>query len=174
MKLEKFNERPHQSEKEEALNYIRTLMEQARRDSKLEDIPKLEKLIELVDSKRYGLVWEEHAELVEEEMKTKIPVFYEDNTKKIEGNQSISDYNFLLEGDNLHSLHLLSKTHSGMIDVIYIDPPYNTGNEEFVYNDKIIDKKDIYAHSKWLSFMSKRLEIASTLKCTLSSRQENK
>lgn len=163
MKLEKFNERPHQSEKEEALNYIRTLMEQARRDSKLEDIPKLEKLIELVDSKRYGLVWEEHAELVEEEMKTKIPVFYEDNTKKIEGNQSISDYNFLLEGDNLHSLHLLSKTHSGMIDVIYIDPPYNTGNEEFVYNDKIIDKKDIYAHSKWLSFMSKRLEIASTL-----------
>jgi type III restriction-modification system ecoPI, modification subunit len=163
MKLEKFNERPHQSEKEEALVYIRTLMEQARRDSKLEDIPKLEKLLELVDSKRYGLVWEDHAELVEEEMKTKIPVFIEDNSRKIEGAPSTSDYNFLLEGDNLHSLHLLSKTHSNMIDVICIDPPYNTGNEEFIYNDKIIDKNDIYAHSKWLSFMSKRLEIARTL-----------
>lgn len=163
MKLEKFNERPHQSEKEEALNYIRTLMEQARKDSKLEDIPKLEKLIELVDSKRYGLVWEEHAELVEEEMKSKIPVFYEDNTKKIEENPSLSDYNFLLEGDNLHSLHLLSKTHSGMIDVIYIDPPYNTGNKDFVYNDKIVDKEDIYFHSKWLSFMEKRLELAREL-----------
>lgn len=82
MKPEKFNERPYQSEKEEVLDYIRILMEQARRDSKLEDIPKLEKLLELVDSKRYGLVWEEHAEWVDEEMKTKIPVFIEDETKK--------------------------------------------------------------------------------------------
>lgn len=163
MKLENFNERPHQSEKEAVLDYIRTLMEQARSDSKLENIPKLEKLIELVDSKRYGLVWEEHAELVEEEMKTKIPVFIEDNSRKIEGNPSTSDYNFLLEGDNLHSLHLLSKTHSGMIDVIYIDPPYNTGNKDFIYNDKIVDKTDVYSHSKWLSFMSKRLEIAKEL-----------
>ena len=135
-------------------------MEQARKDSKLEDIPKLEKLIELVDSKRYGLVWEEHAEWVDEEMKTKIPVFIEDETKKIVGNIDSENYNFLLEGDNLHSLHLLEKTHTGRIDVIYIDPPYNTGKKDFVYNDKIIDKKDVYSHSKWLSFMNKRLEIA--------------
>lgn len=163
MKLENFNERPHQSEKEEALNYIRTLMEQARRDSKLEDIPKLEKLLELVDSKRYGLVWEEHAEIVEEEMKTKIPVFIEDNSSKVEGNPSTSDYNFLLEGDNLHSLHLLSKTHSGMIDVIYIDPPYNRGKTDFKYNDSFVDKTDSYRHSKWLSFMSVRLRLAHIL-----------
>lgn len=163
MKPEKFNERPHQNEKEEALDYIRTLMEQARRNSKLEDIPKLEKLIELINSKRYGLVWEEHAELVEEEMKTKIPVFIEDYSRKIEVDPAITDYNFLLEGDNLHSLHLLTKTHSGMIDVIYVDPPYNTGNNDFVYNDKIVDKEDIYFHSKWLSFMSKRLELAREL-----------
>ena len=158
-----FKERPHQNEKEEALNYIRTLMEQARRDSKLEDIPKLEKLLELVDSKRYGLVWEEHAEIVEEEMKTKIPVFIEDNSRKIEGNPSTSDYNFLLEGDNLHSLHLLSKTHSGMIDVIYIDPPYNRGKTDFKYNDSFVDKTDSYRHSKWLSFMSVRLRLAHIL-----------
>ena len=163
MKPEKFNERPHQSEKEEVLDYIRILMEQARRDSKLEDIPKLEKLIELVDSKRYGLVWEEHAEWVDEEMKTKIPVFIEDETKKIVENIDSENYNFLLEGDNLHSLHLLEKTHAGRIDVIYIDPPYNTGKKDFVYNDKIIDKKDVYSHSKWLSFMNKRLEIAKNL-----------
>lgn len=158
-----FNERPHQNEKAEALAYVRSLMEQARKDSKYEDLPKLEKLIELIDSKRYGLVWEEHAELVEEEMKSKIPVFVEDETRKIKGNPASEDYNFLLEGDNLHSLHLLEKTHAGKIDVIYIDPPYNTGNKDFIYNDKIVDKNDGYSHSKWLSFMSKRLEIAQNL-----------
>ena len=141
MKLEKFNERPHQSEKKEALDYIRTLMEQARRDSKLEDIPKLEKLIELVDSKRYGLVWEEHAERVNEEMKTKIPVFIEDETKKIVENIDSENYNFLLEGDNLHSLHLLEKTHAGRIDVIYIDPPYNTGKKILFITTKLLIKK---------------------------------
>lgn len=158
-----FNERPHQNEKAEALAYVRGLIEQARKESNYEDLPKLEKLVELIDSKRYGLVWEEHAELVEEEMETKIPVFIEDEIRKIHGNPDSTDYNFLLEGDNLHSLHLLKKTHAGKIDVIYIDPPYNTGNKDFVYNDKIVDKTDGYSHSKWLSFMSKRLEIAQEL-----------
>ena len=158
-----FNERPHQNEKAEALTYVRYLMEQARKESNHEELPKLEKLIGLIDSKRYGLVWEEHAELVEEEMKIKIPVFIEDEIRKIHGNPDSTDYNFLLEGDNLHSLHLLKKTHAGKIDVIYIDPPYNTGNKDFVYNDKIVDKTDGYSHSKWLSFMSKRLELAREL-----------
>lgn len=72
-------------------------------------------------------------------------------------------YNFLLEGDNLHSLKLLEKTHKGKIDVIYIDPPYNTGNKDFIYNDSFVDKTDGYSHSKWLSFMSERLEIAREL-----------
>ncbi|MFR7398691.1 MAG: site-specific DNA-methyltransferase [Streptococcus constellatus] len=158
-----FNECPDQNERAEALAYVRTLMEQARKESKHEDLPKLEKLIALIDSKRYGLVWEEHVELVEEEMKSKIPVFVEDETRKIKENPASEDYNFLLEGDNLHSLHLLEKTHAGKIDVIYIDPPYNTGNKDFIYNDKIVDKNDGYSHSKWLSFMSKRLEIAQNL-----------
>ena len=158
-----FNERPHQNEKTEALAYVRQLMEQARKESNHEELPKLEKLLELIDSKRYGLVWEEHAELVEEEMKTKIPVFVEDETRKIQGNPESEDYNFLLEGDNPHSLHLLQKTHAGKIDVIYIDPPYNTGNKDFIYNDKIVDKSDGYYHSKWISFMYKRLLIAHQL-----------
>lgn len=72
-------------------------------------------------------------------------------------------YNFILEGDNLHSLRLLEKTHRGKIDYIYIDPPYNTGNRDFVYEDAKIGKDDGYRHSKWLSFISARLEIAHRL-----------
>ena len=158
-----FNERPHQNEKNEALGYVRTLIDQARLDGRNEEVAHLEKILKLLNTKKYGLVWEEHAELVEEEMKTRIPVFIEDETRKINGDPEDKDYNFLLEGDNLHSLHLLEKTHAGKIDVIYIDPPYNTGNKDFVYNDKIVDKTDGYSHSKWLSFMSKRLEIARRL-----------
>jgi len=77
--------------------------------------------------------------------------------------QDYEKFNFLIEGDNLHSLKLLEKTHRNKIDVIYIDPPYNTGNKDFIYDDHYIDKNDGYAHSKWLSFMSKRLEIARNL-----------
>lgn len=160
---ENFIERPHKNEKEGAIAYVQELLKQAREDRRSEDVDKLENLARLLNTKKYGLVWEEHAEWVEEEMKTKIPVFVEDETKKIVGEPDSEDYNFLLEGDNLHSLHLLEKTHSGRIDVIYIDPPYNTGNKDFVYNDKIVDKNDGYSHSKWLSFMSIRLNLAREL-----------
>ena len=161
--VEQFIERPHKNEKDEAIQYVKNLLTQAREDNRSEDIEKLEEVIRLLHTKKYGLVWEEHAEIVEEEMKTRIPVFIEDETKKIVGNPESEDYNFLLEGDNLHSLHLLKKTHAGKIDVIYIDPPYNTGNKDFIYNDKIVDKTDGYSHSKWLSFMSHRLKIAKDL-----------
>ncbi|HFI0749703.1 TPA: site-specific DNA-methyltransferase, partial [Streptococcus suis] len=160
---ENFVERPRKNEKDDAIQYVKKLLVQAREDNRNEDIEKLEDLVRLLHTKKYGLVWEEHAEIVEEEMKTKIPVFVEDADRKIVGNPDSDDYNFLLEGDNLHSLHLLEKTHTGKIDVIYIDPPYNTGNKDFIYNDKIVDKTDGYSHSKWLSFMSKRLEIARNL-----------
>lgn len=96
-------------------------------------------------------------------MKTKIPVFVEDESKKISDKFDSEDYNFLLEGDNLHSLHLLEKTHAGKIDVIYIDPPYNTGNRDFKYNDAFVDGKDMFSHSKWLSFMERRLSLAKRL-----------
>ena len=69
----------------------------------------------------------------------------------------------IIEGDNLEALTALSYTHEGKIDVIYIDPPYNTGNKDFVYNDSFVDSEDSYRHSKWLSFMEKRLKIAKTL-----------
>lgn len=157
-----FIERPRKNEKDGAITYVQELLKQAREDRRNEDVDKLENLIRLLNTKKYGLVWEEHAELVEEEMKTKIPVFVEDESKQIVGNPDSEDYNFLLEGDNLHSLHLLEKTHANKIDIIYIDPPYNTGNE-FNYNDKRIAKEDSYRHSKWLSFMNSRLKLAKRL-----------
>ncbi|ROY39665.1 site-specific DNA-methyltransferase, partial [Enterococcus casseliflavus] len=160
-----FNDRPHKNEKADSIAYVKTLIEKARDEAREDDIPKLEKLIQMLNTTKYGLVWEEHAEKVEEEMKTKIPVFVEDESKKINNNPESEDYNFLLEGDNLHSLHLLEKTHLGKIDVIYIDPPYNTGTREgsFRYNDKLVLNDDTYIHSKWLSFMHSRLKIAERL-----------
>lgn len=157
-----FIERPRKNEKDGAITYVQELLKQAREDRRNEDVDKLENLIRLLNTKKYGLVWEEHAELVEEEMKTKIPVFIEDETKKIVGNPESEDYNFLLEGDNLHSLHLLEKTHTGKIDIIYIDPPYNTENS-LTYNDTRIGESDSYRHSKWLSFIERRLRIAQRL-----------
>ena len=112
--------------------------------------------------KKYGLIWEEHEERVDKELKTKIPTFEEVKDKEIVSNTK-DKFNFLLEGDNLHSLYLLEKTHKGLIDVIYIDPPYNTGNKDFMYDDCYIDSEDGYKHSKWLSFMYKRLEFAKKL-----------
>lgn len=115
-----------------------------------------------LNSKKYGLVWEEHEEAVDVRMRTHIPVFTEDTSMEIAALPD-GDYNFLLEGDNLHSLYLLEKTHKGRIDVIYIDPPYNTKNKDFVYNDCKIGEDDGFKHSKWLSFMAERLRIAERL-----------
>lgn len=115
-----------------------------------------------LNAKKYGLVWEQHEEAVDVMMRTHIPVFTEDAGKEITTSAG-GVYNFLLEGDNLHSLRLLEKTHRGRIDVIYIDPPYNTGSKDFVYDDAYVDENDGYKHSKWLSFMNQRLLSARNL-----------
>lgn len=114
------------------------------------------------NGKRYGLIWEEHEEAVDVQMQTQVPVFTEVKEREIPAVPG-EKYNFLLEGDNLHSLHLLKRTHKGRIDVIYIDPPYNTGKNDFVYDDEFVDTEDKFKHSKWLSFMEKRLRIAYEL-----------
>lgn len=115
-----------------------------------------------INEKKYGLVWEEHEERVDIEMQTKVPVFSEVVDKEIVSDEKLP-YNFLIEGDNLHSLKLLLKTHRGMIDLIYIDPPYNTKEKDFIYDDTYIGEDDFFRHSKWLSFMSERLKIARDL-----------
>lgn len=149
-----------QKKREEMLRFLETLKEQHSDDESLMAINQIEKEL---TAKKYGLVWEEHEEEVDVKMQTHIPVFTEDKEKEIVGNPKSDEYNFLLEGDNLHSLKLLEKTHKGKIDVIYIDPPYNTKNKEFVYSDTCIGMDDGFRHSKWLSFMNKRLKLAKKL-----------
>ena len=131
---------------------------------KLEELSKeqlIEEIKKLKERKKYGLVWEEKDEVVATECRNKLPVLEEFKESEIQKGGDCP-YNILIEGDNYHSLSVLSYTHSGSIDVIYIDPPYNRGGD-FMYNDQYVDKEDTFRHSKWLSFMSKRLRIAKTL-----------
>ncbi len=122
----------------------------------------IKEIDQLRKRKKYGLVWEDKPENVVEQCKTELPVLEEVKSKEI-----ITDpdkpVNLLIEGDNYHALSVLNYTHKGKIDVIYIDPPYNTGNKDFVYNDNYIDREDSFRHSKWLSFMSNRLKLAKNL-----------
>ena len=113
--------------------------------------------------KKYGLVWEDKPEDVEERLREELPVLREVKDKAILSAEPDAPNHILIEGDNLEVLTALSYTHEGKIDVIYIDPPYNTGNKDFVYNDSFVDTEDSYRHSKWLSFMNKRLKIAKKL-----------
>ncbi len=113
--------------------------------------------------KKYGLVWEDKPEEVEERLREELPVLKEVKERAIISDSADAPNHILIEGDNLEALTTLAYTHEGKIDVIYIDPPYNTGNKDFRYNDSYVDKEDSYRHSKWLSFMSKRLRIAKQL-----------
>lgn len=134
-------------------------------DKKLEDYSK-EDLISIIKSikkqKKFGLVWEDKPEKVATDCKEKLPVLNEDASKAISKAPG-QPINIIIEGDNYHSLSALNYTHAGKIDIIYIDPPYNTGNKDFAFNDKFIDKEDSFRHSKWLSFMEKRLKLSKNL-----------
>lgn len=143
--------------REKMINFLEVLKQQHTDDESLIAINQIEKEL---TAKKYGLVWEVHEESVNKKLETHIPVFVEDKKREILCNAETDRFNFLLEGDNLHSLYLIEKTLAGKIDVIYIDPPYNTGNKDFVYNDEYIGKDDAFRHSTWLSFMAERLKIA--------------
>ena len=125
-----------------------------------------EELIKEIQSlkkrKKYGLVWEDKKEDVVEQCKKELPVVKEVKNKEIITDKN-KPVNLIIEGDNYHSLSVLNYTHEKKIDVIYIDPPYNTGNKDFIFNDKYVDPEDGYRHSKWLSFMEKRLKLAKNL-----------
>lgn len=140
--------------------FLELLKKQHSDDDSLIAINRIEKEL---TSKKYGLVWEEHQEEVDKKMETHIPVFSEIPEYELIEDEYNTSFNFLLEGDNLHSLKLLEKTHKGKVDVIYIDPPYNTGNKDFIYNDEFVGREDSFRHSTWLSFLSERLRIAHKL-----------
>lgn len=125
-----------------------------------------EELIDLVRTlmmrKKFGLVWEDKPETVVQLCQDNLPVLEEVASKAI---LQVDDAptNFLIEGDNFHSLSVLNYTHAGKIDLIAIDPPYNTGANDFTYNDQYVDREDAFRHSKWLSFMERRLRLAQAL-----------
>ena len=149
-----------QQKRQRMLEFLQKLREEHKDDDDV--LIALGEIESELNAKKYGLVWERHEEAVDVKMRTHIPVFTEDAEReitKIPGGA----YNFLLEGDNLHSLYLLEKTHNGRVDIIYIDPPYNTGNKDFMYDDAYLESEDGYRHSKWISFMFERLRIAQTL-----------
>lgn len=130
-----------------------------------------EELIELLNKqdkelalKKYGLVWdtEKEPERVVQDCQNNLPILQRVPEKEIKTDDS--DYNILIEGDNFHALSVLNYTHENSIDVIYIDPPYNTGKKNsFLYNDSYVLEEDGYRHSKWLNFMEKRLNLAKKL-----------
>lgn len=141
----------------ELRTYVARSQDDENKGNLLTYLSELEKEIR---SRKYGLVFEEHHESIDEILATHTPVLTEDTDLFIANG---SQLNFLIEGDNLAALHLLQKTHKGAIQVIYIDPPYNTLKEGFTYSDTRVDSNDGFRHSKWLSFMNQRLSIAKKL-----------
>ena len=116
---------------------LKTINEIKKNIADEETITNLSMIENELTKKKYGLIWEEHEERVDKELETQIPTFEEVKDKQIISNSN-EKFNFLLEGDNLHSLYLLEKTHQSKMDVIYIDPPYNTNNKDFIYNLEFI------------------------------------
>ena len=141
------------------LNYLERLKDVSKEDD--EALIAIGEIENEITSKKYGLVWEQHEEDVDVKMRENVPVFTEDESREL--NCSDAPFNFILEGDNLHSLYLLEKTLKEQVDCIYIDPPYNTGASDWKYNNNYVDEKDSYRHSKWLSMMNVRLRIAKKL-----------
>lgn len=114
------------------------------------------------EKKTFGLVWEEKEEEAQERLRDELPVFVEDESKRIVNSDDAPNH-VIIEGDNLHALTALAYSHEGKFDAIYIDPPYNTGNKDWRYNNDYVDREDSYRHSKWLCMMHHRLIIAKRL-----------
>lgn len=125
-----------------------------------------------IKRQKYGLNWIDVPEAFEKDSENKIPVLEEVKEKSIKNNDGKPTH-ILIEGDNYHALQCLNYTHKGKIDVIYIDPPYNTGSDGFRYKDaRFLDeypdgteipKEHPLRHSVWISYIQKRLKIAEKL-----------
>lgn len=153
------------SVKSSTIEHMKWLLQDVKehKNNELEQkIHELQKELQtLRKSKKYGLVWEEKQEIFDKETQNKLPVLEEISKNHLI--ESDSESHILIEWDNYHTLSVLSYTHAGKIDVIYIDPPYNTGNKSWRYNNNYVEKDDTFRHSKWLSFMNKRLLLAKNL-----------
>lgn len=161
--------------RDKMIAFLEQLKEQHSDDESIRAFNEIETQLR---DKKYGLVWEEHSEAVDEMLEENIPVFCADPERRLCKDPSLP-WNFIIEGDNLQALYLLEKTHRGKVDCIYIDPPYNTGAHDWKYNNDYVDGTDTYRHSKWLSMMKSRLDItrhllnpdSSMLICTIDEKE---
>lgn len=156
----------HRDDLVNKINDIRKFLSDSADTNAVRLIQYTDELLKDVKAKKYGLVFEEHKERVDVELEHNLPVLTENTDRFIDNGGEV---NFLIEGDNLAALKLLEKTHKGKIDLIYIDPPYNTGNKDFIYNDSFVGTDDTFRHSKWLSFMKRRLSLAKILMADVST-----
>lgn len=161
--------------RDEMIKFLEELKNTHTDDSSIRAFNEIENAL---TEKKFGLVFEEHIEEVDRKLQNEIPVFCEDEERKICKEKNLP-YNFIIEGDNLQALYLLEKTHRGKVDCIYIDPPYNSGARDWKYNNDYVDGNDNYRHSKWLSMMKTRLQVAkhllnpeeSVLICTIDEKE---
>ena len=86
--------------------------------------------------------------------------------------QAVGAGNLIIEGDNFDSLRLLKSTYAHRVRVIYIDPPYNTGNKDRVYNDRYVGANDRWRHSQWLEFLYRRLQLAKDSRSASLERRD--
>lgn len=119
-------------------------------------------LVQELTRKKLGLAWE--TDFVERDAALNSNMVFPELDVK-ESLLNTSDYsdNLIIEGDNFDALRLLKATHTGKIRVILIDPPYNTGNKDWVYNDNYVNKNNRWKHSTWLEFLYRRLSLARDL-----------
>ncbi len=156
------------------LEFLEEMRELKSDDRQAHEI--LDSIESVLVEKTYGLVFEQHREALWEQLKTQRPIL-----KVIEDRsfccQKGERWNLLVEGDNLCSLKALELEYAEQVDAIYVDFPYNTETEGFPYRDKYIDKNDQFRHSKWLSFVSIRIQAALKLLkpegCMMMSINEN-
>ena len=120
-------------------------------------------LVEHLTKQKLGLYWESNAIERDAALNANVvlPRLVPDFSHTPAGTSQ--HRNLIIEGDNFDSLRLLRATHAGKVRVIYIDPPYNTGNKDWVYNDKFVGVNDRWRHSQWLEFLYQRLTLAREL-----------
>jgi adenine-specific DNA-methyltransferase len=120
-------------------------------------------LVEHLTAQKLGLYWESNAIARDAALNANVvlPRLVPENSHTPSG--TTHHRNLIIEGDNFDSLRLLRATHGGKVRVIYIDPPYNTGNKDWVYNDKFVGANDRWRHSQWLEFLYQRLTLAREL-----------
>lgn len=151
----------HREELLSKLNIIRSFIAENSALEKNEVIQKyLDEIEQEINEKKYGLFFEKHSEYIDEVLKENIPIPIEEPDLYINNGGKV---NFIIEGDNLASLNILERTHKEKVDLIIIDPPYNRGKNDFRYDDDYINANDLFPHSRWLSFMEKRLVSARKL-----------